>query len=62
MALGRASPLQDEFLWLPWNLLTHERTLASLSLSDAPPADWSLPVRIQTNALAGAVHSRCRLL
>jgi phosphatidylglycerophosphate synthase len=57
-----ASPfLHDEFLWLPWNWVTHERALASLSLSAASPADWSWPIQIQTNALVGPGHARVEM-
>ena len=53
--------LDDEFLWLPWNCVTHKRALAILSLSEVPPADWSLPIRIQTNALIGPVDARVEM-
>ncbi|HWZ32160.1 MAG TPA: CDP-alcohol phosphatidyltransferase family protein [Bryobacteraceae bacterium] len=49
-----ADSLEDQFLWLPWNWVTHKRALAEISLSPVLPAKWDAPVLISRRA---AVHS-----
>ena len=35
--------LEDRFLWLPWNWVTHPRALAGLAALPAHPALWEAP-------------------
>jgi hypothetical protein len=42
-----AGLLDNQFLWLPWNWVTTEETLASLKPSEALPTDWRLPTRLK---------------
>jgi phosphatidylglycerophosphate synthase len=43
--------LEDQFLWLPWNWVTHRRSLASLSPTSAPPLTWECPVLLEKRAV-----------
>jgi hypothetical protein len=43
--------LEDVFLWLPWNWITHARSLAELSASRALPSKWRWPVMLEKGAV-----------
>jgi phosphatidylglycerophosphate synthase len=45
-----SSSLDDRFLWLPWNWVTHKRSLARLSLESALPSSWKFPVLLEKHA------------
>ena len=42
-----ATHLENQFLWLPWNWVTHKRELAGLKLSSVPPLTWQAPVLLE---------------
>ncbi len=42
-----AACLEDRFLWLPWNWITHKRALAELSLMPVRPSNWDCPTLIE---------------
>ncbi len=42
-----ATCLEDHFLWLPWNLITHKRALAALSPIPVRPWNWDCPTLIE---------------
>ena len=42
--------LKDEFLWLPWNWVTHKRALAGLAPLAVRPAAWDAPVLLEKQA------------
>jgi phosphatidylglycerophosphate synthase len=42
--------LEDQFLWLPWNWITHKRTLTELTASSALPSKWERPVVLEKRA------------
>lgn len=43
--------LPDGFLWLPWNWVTHRRSLAELSGTPIRPRTWEFPVVLEKRAL-----------
>lgn len=43
--------LEDRFVWLPWNWVTHKQALASLTASGYSSTDWALPTWITRSAL-----------
>jgi phosphatidylglycerophosphate synthase len=43
--------LEDQFLWLPWNWVTHKRALAGLSPSSVCPLTWEHPVLLKKRAV-----------
>jgi phosphatidylglycerophosphate synthase len=47
-ALGDA--LEDRFLWLPWNWVTHKRALAGLTPMAVRPGAWHAPVLVEKRA------------
>jgi phosphatidylglycerophosphate synthase len=49
-----SSILKDEFLWLPWNWVTHKRALTNHSPSKGAPTTWSSPILLNKDAI---VHS-----
>lgn len=46
-----ATRLEDRFLWLPWNWVTHKRVLAGLSPISVRPLTWERPVAIEKRAV-----------
>ena len=42
-----AASLEDRFLWLPWNWITHKRALAGLSPMPVRPSSWDCPTLIE---------------
>ena len=42
-----AARLEDQFLWLPWNWVTHKRALAELSPSTIRPVTWNRPMLLK---------------
>jgi phosphatidylglycerophosphate synthase len=53
-----AARLEDEFLWLPWNWVTHKRALAGLSPSPALPVTWQRPVVLEKGAIVSETNFR----
>ncbi len=47
---GVAEALEERFLWIPWNWVTHKRALTGLELTAEPPSDWSVPVLVAKEA------------
>ena len=43
--------LEDQFLWLPWNWVTHKRALLGLSPSPALPVTWRRPALLKRGAV-----------
>ena len=43
--------LEDVFLWLPWNWITHTRALTELSTLRALPPKWFRPVMLEKGAV-----------
>lgn len=43
--------LNEQFLWLPWNWVTHEGALQCLPIATALPETWSEPVLTKRSAL-----------
>ena len=48
-----AGLLDESFLWLPWNFVTHKRALLELCRTAGPPAGWNLPAIIDKQAVLG---------
>jgi phosphatidylglycerophosphate synthase len=46
-----AARLEDEFLWLPWNWVTHKRALAGLLTSRVHHTNWQSPVLLEKSAV-----------
>lgn len=46
-----AGLLQERFLWLPWNWITHKRGLAELPLSSIRPVTWERPVLLKKDTV-----------
>ena len=46
-----AACLEDRFLWLPWNWITHKRALAGLSPMPVRPSNWDSPTLIEKRGL-----------
>jgi phosphatidylglycerophosphate synthase len=46
-----AERLEDQFVWLPWNWVTHKRALGVLSPSSALPLMWQLPMLLEKCAV-----------
>src|SRR5260370_10659708 len=42
-----ATCLEDHFVWLPWNWITHNRALAGLSPMPVRPSKWDSPTLIE---------------
>ena len=42
--------LDEQFLWLPWNRVTHKRALSGLQPIAARPLRWDLPVVLERHA------------
>jgi phosphatidylglycerophosphate synthase len=38
--------LEDEFIWIPWNFVTHRGALAAIEASAIVPLEWDKPVRL----------------
>jgi phosphatidylglycerophosphate synthase len=53
-----AARLEDQFLWLPWNWVTHKRALAELSRLPALPLTWQLPVLLEKRAVLDGARFR----
>jgi phosphatidylglycerophosphate synthase len=47
-AIGPA--LEEQFLWVPWNWVTHKRALAALAIQSVRTADWDIPALIDKQA------------
>jgi phosphatidylglycerophosphate synthase len=45
-----AGRLEDQFLWLPWNCVTHKRSLAKLLPTSILPSTWEFPVLLEKRA------------
>jgi phosphatidylglycerophosphate synthase len=45
-----AARLEDQFLWLPWNCVTHKRALTGLSPASIRPSTWDFPVLLEKGA------------
>jgi phosphatidylglycerophosphate synthase len=43
--------LEDHFVWLPWNWITHKRALAGLSSIPVRPWNWDYPTLIEKRAV-----------
>jgi len=43
--------LEDQFLWLPWNWVTHKRALAGLRAQAAPNSAWDVPALLEKQAV-----------
>jgi len=50
--------LEQEFLWLPWNFVTHKRALTELAPQAAHPATWDAPALLQRQAQSSAAGIR----
>jgi hypothetical protein len=46
-----SSGLEDVFLWLPWNWITHTRALTELSTLHGLPSKWLRPVMLEKRAV-----------
>jgi len=46
-----AASIAGQFLWLPWNWVTHSRVLAGLLPMPVRPAKWEAPALIERSAL-----------
>jgi phosphatidylglycerophosphate synthase len=46
-----AALLDDQFVWLPWNWVTHKRALAGLSSSSIRPVTWDRPVLLNKDTV-----------
>jgi phosphatidylglycerophosphate synthase len=46
-----AGLLEGQFLWLPWNWVTHKRALAALPPSSIRPATWERPVLLKRDTV-----------
>jgi hypothetical protein len=42
--------LEDVFVWLPWNWITHARALTEISTLHALPSKWRCPVMLEKRA------------
>lgn len=42
--------LEDQFLWLPWNWVTHKRALTGLSRASIRPSTWESPALLERSA------------
>jgi phosphatidylglycerophosphate synthase len=49
---GIAARLEDQFLWLPWNWVTHKRALMGLSPVSIRPSTWGSPALLEKGAEA----------
>lgn len=47
-----AAQLEDQFLWLPWNWVTHARAFTELSPSRVRPLAWERPVFLKSCAVS----------
>ncbi len=47
-----APRLEDQFLWLPWNWVTHQPALAELPPSRVRPVTWERPVLLKSRAVS----------
>jgi phosphatidylglycerophosphate synthase len=56
-----AACLEDQFLWLPWNWVTHKRALAGVSSSPGLPLTWQRPVLLEKHAILHGARFRIRL-
>jgi len=45
-----ALSLEEQFLWLPWNWVTHKRELAGLPLLAVQPVTWVIPALMKKRA------------
>jgi len=43
--------LDDRFIWLPWNWITHKGALKDLSASSALPSKWNRPIVLEKRAV-----------
>jgi phosphatidylglycerophosphate synthase len=43
--------LEDQFVWLPWNWVTHKRALAELPPSSVRPLTWKRPVLLKKSGV-----------
>ena len=46
-----AGRLEDQFLWLPWNCVTHKHAIARLSPSRVRPVTWESPALVNSRAV-----------
>lgn len=47
-----AARLEDQFLWLPWNWVTHKGALRELASSRVRPVTWERPVLLKSRAVS----------
>jgi phosphatidylglycerophosphate synthase len=47
-----AARLEDQFIWLPWNWVTHKHALTELSPSRVRPVTWEHPVLLKSHAVS----------
>jgi len=52
-AIGPA--LEEQFLWLPWNLVTHKRALTGLALQSGQHEGWDAPVLLERRTVSKQV-------
>jgi phosphatidylglycerophosphate synthase len=51
-----AASLDEQFLWLPWNWVTHKRTLTELAPLAVQPASWDAPDLLEKRAALGRIR------
>lgn len=56
-----AAYLENQFLWLPWNWVTHKRALGGLSSSPGLPLTWQHPVLLEKPAILHGARFRISL-
>jgi phosphatidylglycerophosphate synthase len=57
--LAIAGYLAEQFLWLPWNWVTHKRALMELAPLAVQPASWDTPALLERRAAIS--HTRIQL-
>jgi phosphatidylglycerophosphate synthase len=57
--LAIAGYLAEQFLWLPWNLVTHKRALMELAPLAVQPVSWDAPALLERRAAIS--HTRIQL-
>ncbi len=53
-----APHVHEEFLWLPWNWVTHKRALSELATMAVLPVSWQRPARLDKSALLRGARFR----
>src|SRR5262249_2327497 len=53
-----ALSLDERFLWLPWNWVTHKRALMSLPAAPVPPVGWCEPVLLDRHGVLDQTRLR----